>query len=185
MRGHRSPVLPDVLPGPTLDLVLVTVTQLLARNASSGPVPLGYPDPADVLHPDRAPLHYRVPQVLADPTVNPWLLRLAVERATSTIVGLAGFHGAPDDRGMLEIGYSTLPAHRRRGHGREMATTLWAAATEHPAVRVLRATVEPGNEASLAIIRGAGLVHVGEQQDPEDGLELVFERVLRPYRGPR
>jgi RimJ/RimL family protein N-acetyltransferase len=51
-------------------------------------------------------------------------------------------------------------------------------------VGVLRATVEPGNEASLAIIRGAGLVHVGQQIDPEDGLELVFERVLGRAPGP-
>ena len=75
-----SPVPPDVLHGPRLDLVLVTVEQLLARADADGPVPLGFDDPTDVLHPDRAPLRYRVPQVIADPSTNPWLLRLAVLR---------------------------------------------------------------------------------------------------------
>ena len=65
--SSERPVPPDVLQGPRLDLVLVTIEQLLARAASDGPVPLGFDDPADVLHPDRAPLAYRVPQVLADP----------------------------------------------------------------------------------------------------------------------
>jgi RimJ/RimL family protein N-acetyltransferase len=52
---------------------------------------------------------------------------------------------------------------------------MWRAAAPRADVRVLRATVRPDNEASLRIIRGAGLVHVGEQDDPEDGLELIYE----------
>jgi len=166
---------PPVLCGPRLDLVLVTVEQLLARDASDGPVPLGFADPHDVLRPDRSPLHHRVPQVLADPAVNPWLVRLAVLRDSGEIVGLVGFHDRPDARGMVEIGYGVLPGHRRRGLAREMAMTMWSYAASRPDVRVLRATVDPGNGASRAVIEGAGLVHVGEQIDPEDGLELVYE----------
>jgi len=167
---------PDVLAGPRLDLVLVTVEQLLARAAAEGPVPLGYADPEDVLHPDRSPLRYRVAQVTADPGVNPWLLRLAVLRATGEIVGLVNFHAPPDADGMVEIGYRVLPAYRRHGYAREMAETMWAYAASRPDVRVLRATFAPDNAGSRAIVEGAGFVHVGEQDDPEDGLELVYER---------
>jgi ribosomal-protein-alanine N-acetyltransferase len=182
---HPTPAPPAVIAGPRLDLVLVTVEQLLSRDPSGDParepVPLPYADPYDVLHPDRSPLRFRVAQVGADPSVNPWLLRLGVERGTGTIVGLVNFHAPPDEHGMVEIGYSVLPAFRGLGFAREMATTMWSYAADHPAVRVLRATVSPGNEASLAIIRGAGLVHVGEQDDPEDGLELVFEIAAADY----
>jgi RimJ/RimL family protein N-acetyltransferase len=76
---------------------------------------------------------------------------------------------------MVELGYSVLPEHRRQGHGHEIAATMWAYAAGHPDVRVLRATVSPTNTASIAIIEGAGLVHVGEQIDDEDGLELIYE----------
>ena len=76
---------------------------------------------------------------------------------------------------MVEIGYSVLPRHRGRGYATEIAMTMWRAAAPRADVRVLRATVRPDNEASLRIIRGAGLVHVGEQDDPEDGLELIYE----------
>ena len=179
MTAHPAPTSslpdpPDVIAGPRLDLVLVTVDQLLARAASDGPVPLGHPDPDDVLHPDRSPLAYRVQQVRADPAVNPWLLRLAVDRATGTIVGLVNFHDRPRE-GRLEIGYRVLPEHRRRGYAREMATTLWAWAAARDDVTVLVASVAPDNAGSRAIIEGAGFVKVGEQDDPEDGLEWVYE----------
>jgi RimJ/RimL family protein N-acetyltransferase len=173
---------PHVLHGPRLDLVLVTVEQLLARAASDGPVPLGRPDPDDVLHPDRSPLRFRVQQVRDDPSVNPWLLRLAVERATGTIVGLVNFHDRPDSEGRLEIGYRVLPAYRRRGFAREMATTLWAYAASRSDVRTLVASVAPDNAASRAIVEGAGFVKVGEQDDPDDGLEWVYELPSSSFR---
>ncbi len=177
-----SLVPPDVIAGPRLDLVLVTVEQLLARDASDGPVPLGYDDPTDVLHPDRSPLHHRVPQVLADPSVNPWLVRLAVLRETGEIVGLVNFHATPDADGMVEIGYGVIPEHRRRGYATEMAQTMWAYAASHPAVRTLRATFTPDNAGSRAIIEAAGFVQVGEQIDDEDGLELIYEIAAADYR---
>ena len=176
-----APVPPPVLSGPRLDLVLVTVEQLLARAEADGPVELGYDDPHDVLGPADSPLRHRVPQVLADPTVNPWLVRLAVLRETREIVGLVNFHAPPDADGMVEIGYRVLPEHRRHGYAREMAQTLWAYAAGHPAVRVLRATFTPDNDGSRTIIEAAGLVVVGEQDDPEDGLELVYEIPAADY----
>ena len=45
-------------------------------------------------------------------------------------------------------------------------------------MNIVRATVSPDNAASLAVIRNGRFVHVGEQWDDEDGLELVFEKAL-------
>jgi len=176
---------PLVVPGPRLDLVLVTVAQLLSRDGHHDPVPLGFPDPDDVLHPDRSPVTFRIGQVRGDPAVNPWLLRLAVRRGPEpTIVGLGNFHDRPDARGMVEIGYRVLPAFRRHGYGREIADTLWGYAVTHPQVRFLRASVRPDNAASLSIVRAAGLVRIGEQADPVDGVEWVFEVPAAQFRGP-
>lgn len=172
-----TPALPDVLVGPRLDLVLVTVEQLLSRAPDhDGPVvPIEYDDPGDVLAYDGSPLRWRIPQAREDPASNPWLIRLAVERASGTVVGLGNFHAPPDERGMVEIGYRVVEAHRRHGYGREIAQTMWRYAAAHPDVRVLRASVSPDNDASLAIVRAAGFVQVGEEWDDEDGLELVLE----------
>ncbi len=175
--------LPDTLVGPRLDLVLVTVEQLLSRDGQHEPVALPFPDPHDVLHPARSPLKYRIDQVRADPSVNPWLLRLAVLRGSEpTIVGLGNFHDRPDAVGMVEIGYSVLPTYRRQGFGREIAMTMWQFAASCPNVAVLRASVAPTNVPSLAIIESAGFVKVGEQDDPEDGLEWVFDMPARDFR---
>ncbi len=177
---------PPVLAGPRLDLVLVTVEQLLSRadGHPGPPAPLPYDDPDDVLDPERSALRFRVAQVREDPAVNPWLIRLAVLRGSGVIVGNGGFHDRPDADGMVEVGYTVLDRHRRRGYGRELAETLWTYAAGHPDVRVLRASVRPDNAPSLAIIRGAGFAHVGEQDDPEDGLEWVFELAAADYRPP-
>ena len=110
------------------------------------------------------------------------MIRLAILRGVpGAIVGLGNFHDAPDERGMVEIGYRVLPPFRGQGFGAEIALTMWARAAAHPDVAWLRATVSPDNVASLAIIRRAGFVHVGEQDDPEDGLELVFEMAAADY----
>lgn len=174
---------PDVIPGPRLDLVLVTVEQLLSRDGTAAPVPLGFDDPDDVLDPSNSPLLFRIAQVTTDPSVNPWLIRLAVLRsAEPVIVGIGNFHDRPDSNGMVEIGYSVLPRYRGQRYATEIAMTMWEYAAAHPDVRVLRATVSPDNDASLRIIEGAGFLHVGEQDDPEDGLELIYELAAADFR---
>ena len=118
----------------------------------------------------------RIGQIDADPAAEPWLIR-AITVPGGEVVGHAGYHGPPDERGMVEVGYFVLEAHRRRGYARAALRGLIAYAVEHRA-RVVRASVSPGNDASLALVRSFGFVHIGEQWDDEDGLELVFERPL-------
>jgi ribosomal-protein-alanine N-acetyltransferase len=117
----------------------------------------------------------RLPQVLHDPAALDWIARVAVVPGLGP-VGLVGFHGPPDERGMVEVSYGVDPAFRRQGWARTLLGVAlgWAAAA--PGVRVVRASISPDNEASLATLRPFGFVQVGEQWDDEDGLELVFER---------
>ena len=116
----------------------------------------------------------RAEQIRQDPSYAEWVARPGL--VDGGVVGHAGFHGPPDERGMVEVAYSVDPAHRRRGHARAMlaAALDWAAAD--PRVRVVRASISPENVASLATIKPFGFTQVGEQWDEEDGLELLFER---------
>jgi RimJ/RimL family protein N-acetyltransferase len=118
---------------------------------------------------------YRLDQLATDPGSAPWIVRAVVVEPDGVVVGHAGFHGPPDDRGMVEIGYSVAPEHRRRGYARAMLRALLSRAAAEPAVRVVRAAISPGNVASLATIAGSGFVEVGEQWDERDGRELLFE----------
>ena len=105
----------------------------------------------------------------------PWITRFIVDPDATMPVGLAGFHGAPDDNGMVEIGYRVDPARRRQGYARRSVETLLAVAQRHPEVRTVRATISPDNAASRALIDNYGFVETGEQWDVEDGLEIIYE----------
>ena len=123
-------------------------------------------------------LRYRLAQVRVDSSIRPWLGRAMVltdDSGTRRVIGTIGFHGPPDDRGRVEVGYSVQPAYRRRGFAREALKAMfdWAAA-EH-GIRRFVASVSPTNDASLALVRGFGFVQTGEQMDEIDGLELVLE----------
>lgn len=125
---------------------------------------------------DEHVLGLRHAQLQADPGEQPWLLRAAVV-PTAEVVGRIGFHAPPDADGVVEIGYTVAPPHRRQGYAREMTVAMlgWAAAR---GARRCLASVSPGNPASLALVRGLGFVHVGEQVDEIDGLELVHSLAL-------
>jgi RimJ/RimL family protein N-acetyltransferase len=117
----------------------------------------------------------RATQVLETPADLPWVTGVLVDDTSGAVVGGAGFHGAPDADGMVEVGYGTDPDHRRRGYARAALLLMVERAQEDPAVRVLRATVSPDNTASLGLVAQLPFVEVGEQWDDEDGLETIFE----------
>jgi len=52
----------------------------------------------------------RVGQVADDPDSGAWVTGVVVDVRTGRVVGRAGFHGPPDDAGMVEVGYSTRPS---------------------------------------------------------------------------
>jgi ribosomal-protein-alanine N-acetyltransferase len=113
-------------------------------------------------------------QIAADPASGRWIARAVV--ADGEVVGHAGFHGPPDEAGMVEVAYSVDPAHRRRGYATAMLAGLLRRAAAEPGVRTVRATIRPDNTGSLATISRFGFTRNGEQWDEEDGLELVFDR---------
>ncbi|MFM9368646.1 GNAT family N-acetyltransferase [Streptomyces sp. Da 82-17] len=118
---------------------------------------------------------YRLDQMAADPAHARWMVRQAVVGDEGRVVGHAGFHGPPDDAGMVEIGYAVVPEFRRRGYARATLTELLRRAATEPEVTTVRASIAPDNAASLATIAGFGFAEIGEQWDEEDGREIVFE----------
>lgn len=115
-------------------------------------------------------------QIAGDPAAADWVARAALDAGTAVVVGHGGFHGPPDADGTVEVAYSVDPAFRRRGYARAILRALLRRADADPAVRAVRASIRPDNVGSLATIAGSGFRKVGEQWDPEDGLEHVFLR---------
>lgn len=121
--------------------------------------------------------HWRMrsTQLAASPGDGPWISRFIVVTGIAKAVGVAGFHGAPDPNGMVEVGYRVEPTYRRRGYARRSLETLLAVASTHPHVRTVRASISPDNIASRALVDQHGFEVVGEQWDDEDGLEIILE----------
>ena len=80
---------------------------------------------------------------------------------------------------MVEVGYATVPEHRRRGYARAALAALLDRARAEPDVRVVRLSIAPDNVASQRVALPFGFREVGEQVDPEDGLEVVLELDVR------
>jgi RimJ/RimL family protein N-acetyltransferase len=128
-------------------------------------------------------LRLRSAQAEAHPTALSWYPRVLLLRDAALagqtgprVVGHAGFHGPPDDEGRVELGYTVVTEHRRRGFAEEAVRALMAWAASACGVIRFRASVGPWNVPSLGLVRKLGFVQVGSHWDEEDGEELVFHR---------
>ena len=144
----------------------------LAAAQAVSPVPL-----TDYLVGDerRGVWRMRSEQFDQDPASAGWVTGLVWDQRQSRVVGAAGFHGPPDDEGMVEIGYGIDPAHRRRGYARAALEALLARAAREPDVHRVRVSIRPDNVPSSSLALQYGFRQIGEQWDDVDGLELVYE----------
>jgi ribosomal-protein-alanine N-acetyltransferase len=120
---------------------------------------------------------YRIPALEADPASQPWLGRAIVlthPDGRREVIGTIGFHAPPDETGRVELGYRVEAAFRGRGIATECIRALLAWA-QSQGIHRFRASVAPGNVASLAIVRSLGFHQVGVRVDEIDGEELVFD----------
>ena len=150
-----------------------------AERELDASIPDGWPDKHDAGF-----LRYRQRQLERAPQAEPWLVRAVILRGSArTMIGHAGFHGQPgvngkQDPAAVELGYTIFEPHRGHGYATEAATALMGWAHEKKEIDRFIASVAPNNAPSLAIVKKLGFVQTGEQWDEEDGLELVFERLV-------
>lgn len=122
-------------------------------------------------------LQFRIADLTADPSAQPWLGRAIVltDDIGRHVIGSVGFHAPPDEDGRVEIGYRVEPEHRRQGVASEVARAMFDWAAREHGVDRFRASTGPNNVASQAVLARFGFRQVGSQMDDIDGLELVYE----------
>jgi ribosomal-protein-alanine N-acetyltransferase len=104
--------------------------------------------------------HY-VQQLEADPSLLGWGIWLMIHRTESVVIGDLGFKGKPDHEGTVEIGYSVVPAYRRRGYASEATRALVGWALARPGVRRVVAECAPDNLASIRVLEKLGMQRLG------------------------
>jgi len=123
----------------------------------------------------------RLEQMRIDPTLEAWLLRAVILRATGRMIGHISFHTAPDPDylapyapGGVEFGYTIYPAFRQQGYATEMAAGLMAWAEQEHGVRRFVLSISPENLPSQRIAHHFHFRKIGSHIDEEDGLEEIF-----------
>lgn len=175
------------LRSPRLDLRVATLdllrAELESREAFARAVGLAVPEDWPPGEYDEAAIRWVVAR-LEEPGARPeWWFHYLVRRASATeeaaLVGCAGYKGPPDASGTVEIGYSVLPAERRRGYASEAAQALVDRAFSHPGVRRVVAQTLPDLVPSIGVLAKCGFRLVGP--GAEEGA-ILFERLRADWQ---
>jgi ribosomal-protein-alanine N-acetyltransferase len=118
--------------------------------------------------------HYMISLLDGRPENTGWTMSAVA--LDDEIVGNAGFKGAPDRSGEVEIGYGILTARRRQGLAVAAAGLLLDRAAREPSVTSVLATIAPDNLASVGVVTKAGFRADGDRLHPRWGRQLVFRR---------
>ena len=117
---------------------------------------------------------------------DPWLLGFAVvHRESGQVIGSAGFKGAPDADGMVEVAYGIVPDFEGRGHATEAAQALVAHAVGSGLVRRVWAHTLPTANASTRVLAKCGFQRLDDVVDPDDGPVWRWERGVPPRHADR
>jgi len=96
-----------------------------------------------------------------DPAIAAWQGRAIVVRDSEEIAGSANFKGAPDDDGLVEVGYQLIPRFRGNGYAREALGALVERAFAEPEIEEVVAVIHPDNAPSIAVAESVGFEHTG------------------------
>lgn len=116
-------------------------------------------------------------RIRLDPEVRLWGDRVMISReGVRRVIGSVVFHGAPDEKGAVEVAYGVEQESQQQGYATEatQVSVLWA--LEQPAVRVVRATTPSWHLASRRVLEKCGFRLVGSRDGDLVGELLEFER---------
>jgi RimJ/RimL family protein N-acetyltransferase len=158
------------------------VEELLADRRSEAEelggftLPDGWPD-----RHDAGFLNLRLRQMRERPETEGWFAyAIVLPDGERPMIGHAGFHGPPGVNARkaadaLEVGYTIFEPYRRNGYATEAVGALLSWASSEHGINHFIASISPGNNPSLTIVRRLGFKEVGRHWDEEDGEELEFE----------
>jgi len=117
-------------------------------------------------HLDEPALRFIHGRIDERPEDAEWWFYFVILRAVPlVVVGTAGYKGPPEG-GAVEIGYSIVAEHRRRGYASEAARGLIARAFARPEVTRVIAETVPENVPSIGVLEKCGFVLIEGASEP-------------------
>ncbi len=129
---------------------------VFASLLSVAPPPVWPPD----LYDDDA-VAWSLRELEQCPDRGPWRTYYFALKTERVLVGAGGYVNGPSDDGSVELGYSVLGAHQRKGYASEAVDAMVARAFAEPAVRRVIAHTYPDLVASIGVLKKNGFAHVG------------------------
>lgn len=102
-----------------------------------------------------------------------WMI---VRKDEMCIIGDIGFHGSPDEKGQVEVGYGIVESARRQGFGFEALRAIidWAISMEN--VKVIKAECLIDNKPSARMLKKVGMKEINRDE------ELIYWELIKPER---
>lgn len=94
-----------------------------------------------------------------------WGMFVLVREEDGLAVGGIGYHGPPNEEGLVEIGYDLATSARGQGYATEALRALSAWALAHDDVKTVFAVVDRANLPSQGVVSRAGFTRVSEDEE--------------------
>ncbi len=91
-----------------------------------------------------------------------WMI---VKKDDMKIIGDIGFHGKPNEKGEVEIGYGLVAQERGKGFGFEALKAIMDWAISQNSVKVIKADCLISNIPSARILKKAGMKEIDRDED--------------------
>jgi len=95
---------------------------------------------------------------------------IILNKADRVAIGGIGFHGPPDEAGMVEIGYNIIPAYEGQGYATEMARRVIDWAFQTPGIERITVQCLDDNIDSIRVLEKVGMHRL-----PPEGQMLKWE----------
>jgi RimJ/RimL family protein N-acetyltransferase len=180
----------DVIRTARLELVPATVALLDAELGSREALAelLGAIVPSDWPpgEHDRAAVEVFRARLAERPEAAGWYGWYAIcrEPTGSVLIGSGGYFGPPDGEGTVEIGYSILPAYRRRGFATELAHALVDRAFTVAGVARVVAQTTPATVGSVKVLERCGFRPIGSGGEPGSVRYAIDASPAQPRHPP-
>lgn len=106
-----------------------------------------------------------------------WLSWYVIKKSTdndpAVLIAAGGYTGLPDESGIIEIGYSVVPSHQRKGYATELVEALVSIAIKDPRVKKIIARTTIANEGSCSVLKRAGFNTTGL---PDSKNNILYEK---------
>lgn len=103
---------------------------------------------------------------IADLTKDPdfYTMWIVIEKAKKAIIGGICFHGEPNEKGEVEIGYGIDEAHRNQGFMSESILAMVKWLEENKKVKTILAEAISSNSSSIKVLEKNGFTRIKEDE---------------------